>query len=537
MRKVDVNGWAGWMDPLNRSEGWAAVSGLVLLVLALGRYWPPSDFPFVYHNDEPSKVEQIQTGQRNLRHPVLMLAVTDGVVGVWGVRRDGQAVARLGRGLSGLAVAVAVAGLGFAVALAVGWLPGVMAGLLALQRPWFFEAAQMFKEDAWHLGTIGLVAAAAALWAARGHGVRRRVVWALGFGCVLGLAISARYYAVLPAGLLLMWVWQRGGRWWQGTAWAMLGMLVVFLVLHGPWLGQVSEARGEIAREVDYLARGHFGVGEAVPHRLYWRRWEEMASAGGWLLVGLGLVWALWRRWWGLLLAAVAVWFYVWLISHSPKFSDRYFLPVEWFWCAGLGLGLGAAGRLGCRLGRAYGDRVGWWGSVVCVAGLGFWQMAEWQPELSVRQERFQRDDRRELAIWMERHLPPEARWVEDDQAQIRLWLPGRVVGWSEFVVDLGTAEEWMMMGADYAILCRDRHHRYTARGQVARRDESGLVAQRRERYRRLLEEGEVLWSSPGRDPKVLHPGLELIWLGPMVRGREERWAKVEDGGGGSDIR
>ncbi|MFQ3670725.1 MAG: hypothetical protein SNJ84_04630, partial [Verrucomicrobiia bacterium] len=215
----------------------------------------------------------------------------------------------------------------------------------------------------------------------------------------------------------------------------------------------------------------------------------------------------------------VGVWLYLEAISWSPKFSDRYFLPVEWFWAVGLGVGLGMLGEVAVRMGRAWGEVGGLVASWGLVLGVGAWLVAGSGSGLEERRERFQRDDRRELARWIEGNLPPEARWVEDDQAQIRWWLPERVLGWGEFVVDLGTAEEWVAAGAEYAVICRDRHHRYTARGQVVRRDESGIAEVRRERYRRLLEEGEILWRSPGMDPKVLHPGLELIGLAPFGPG------------------
>ncbi len=487
--------------------------GLGLLVVALGLYWPPSDFRFEYHNDEPSKVEQIVSGTRNLRHPVLMLTVADGVVWVAGVQEDRQAVAWLGRGLSGLALAVAVGTLGATVALGAGWLPGVMAGMLALGRPDFYEASQMFKEDAWHLATVGLAVLVAVAWG-REKGAGRAIGWALGFGGVLGLAVSARYYAVVPALLALGWVWVRGGRWWSGVGWTVLGLIGVFLALHLPWLEEVGLARAEVAREIEYFARGHFGVGETVPHDLYWKKLEGMASWFQWGLLGLAAVGLAVRGQIAGLLAGAGAWAYLWVLGWSPKFADRYFLPVEWAWCLGMGLGLGTMGLVALRVMRAYGERVGLGVAVLVMAGAGLWVLGGWWPEVEERRGLFELDDRRELAEWMERNLPGEVRWVEDDLAQIRLWLPGRTVGFAEFVVDLGTAEELVKMGAGYAVLCRDRHYRYTADRQVAQKDEGGVAAMRRERYRRLLEEGMIVWSSPGRHPKVMHPGLDLVDLG-----------------------
>ncbi|MFQ3670160.1 MAG: hypothetical protein SNJ84_01730, partial [Verrucomicrobiia bacterium] len=297
----------------------------------------------MYHPDEPSKVEQVMTGTRNLRHPVLMLTVADGAVGWLGVREDGQAVAETGRWLSGGAMAVAVGCLGAVVTLVAGWVPGLVAGGLALGRPWFFEASQMFKEDAWHLATLGLVTLMAVMWSRR-PGAERSRSWAGAFGCVLGLAVGARYYAAIPALLLVGWVAWRGGRWWAGMGWTLAGCLGVFGALHGPWLGEMGRGWAEIGREVDYFARGHFGVGETVPHPLYWKRLEAMLGPMEWGLIGLGVLgWGLRRRW-EVLAVGVGVWLYLEAISWSPKFSDRYFLPVEWFWAVGLGVGLGMLG-------------------------------------------------------------------------------------------------------------------------------------------------------------------------------------------------
>lgn len=476
------------------------------------------DFPFTYHNDEPSKVEQVMTGTRNLRHPVLMLTVADGVVGWFGVREKPQRVAWVGRAMSGLAMAVAVGALGATVTLAVGWLPGLFAGVLGLARADFFEASQMFKEDAWHLATGALAVLGAVAWV-RQPEARRSIGWAWGFGCVLGLAVSARYYAVLPAGLALVWVWMRGDRWWQGLGVAALGLVGVFLILHLSWLKEVEWVRREVTQEMAYFLHGHFGVGEAVPHRLYWRKWETMASLFQWVLVSVGLLGLVTRRHWAGLVALGGVAVYVAVLSWSPKFSDRYFLPVEWAWCLALGLGLGVAGMALLRFGRAFGETWGVALATLGVGGAGLWLVAGPWAEMEERQARFDMDTRQELARWIETHLPPEARWVEDDLAQIRVWLPHQTLSFAEFVVDLGTPEDFIAAGATHVVLCRDRHHRYSARGQVIRVDEGGAARVRRERYQRLLEEGRLVWSRPGMNPKVLHPGLDLIELAPFRSG------------------
>jgi hypothetical protein len=83
---------------------------LALLALLLGAYTRNNNFPFYYHTDEPGKVSQIINGTRNYRHPLLLIDATDAAVGALQIQKAPQGVAHIGRCISALAAALAIAG-------------------------------------------------------------------------------------------------------------------------------------------------------------------------------------------------------------------------------------------------------------------------------------------------------------------------------------------------------------------------------------------------------------------------------------------
>lgn len=500
--------------------------GLVFLLIGLVWYLPASPFPYVYHTDEPSKVDQLVERKRNMRHPVLMLTVAEVVTTAAGVGTDRQRVAEWGRRLSGLYVALAVGTLVAVVALAGGWLAGVAAGVLMLAQASFYEASHFFKEDALHLGTLGLLGLMVALgerrWQ-RSGGVE--VGSLIAVGVALGLAVSARYYAVFLIPMVAVWGGLRAGWSWT-TGVALVGpVLMLWAMLHLPWILGGTPWVAEVRQEWDQMVGGHYGVGLAVPHFLYWRLWGADVSGLESYAVVTGLIWVMARGRLTGWLVLIGVMIYVLAITWSPKFADRYLLPVEWVLVGVAGMGFRVWMEGIYRMSMGWGRKTA--GCVTAFTGavLMGWMVMIPGERLQERVALFQRDSRQELAAWIEANLPPEGKVAEDDQGSIREWLPNRVVAHQEFVVDLGTVEDWREQGIEYVVLCRDRHHRYTAKGQ--RRAVGDVVGEiRAERYRRLLEEGEILWSGEPRDPKALHPGLDLVRTTGIFEGGEGRGLK-----------
>ncbi len=191
--------------PLARGRG-IAVAAIVLFVLAVVYHGARLDFPFYYHSDEPIKVLQVQSGEFNFHHPMLLIgsvAVWNGTFTSEADRQDPQKICELGRWFSVIFLALATVLLALLAASRFGLEGFLITGLLLLLNPHFTEHGRFFKEDAALLFGIAAVPAALAL-------LERRMTVSrmLSAGVAGGLALSAKYIGglALVAGLIAILV-------------------------------------------------------------------------------------------------------------------------------------------------------------------------------------------------------------------------------------------------------------------------------------------------------------------------------------------
>ncbi len=120
------------------------------LILSVGLYLfytEENRFPYYYHTDEPGKVKQIQEGDFNFNHPLLLIGTTDVLAKVLGVKSDPQRIVEIGRNVSAFFSAAAVGLFALAAWKLRNWPSGIAAGLMIGLHSLYFEAAHYFKED------------------------------------------------------------------------------------------------------------------------------------------------------------------------------------------------------------------------------------------------------------------------------------------------------------------------------------------------------------------------------------------------------
>ncbi|MFQ3577722.1 MAG: glycosyltransferase family 39 protein [Verrucomicrobiia bacterium] len=492
-----------------RSLRLALLIGCIGFGAGLLAYLPPPHFPYTYQNDEPSKVEQIQGGYRNLRHPVLMLTIVDALTRLSNTTDQGQRIADIGRTLSAVSVAFAIGALAFCLTASIGLWSGLAAIAMALVQPLLYETTCYFKEDGLHIATLTLCAAAFTIVSRWQRSFESPQAGFL-IGLAAGLALSARYYVWVVALVVVVFLLATRRATWLNTGLPSVVALGLFAALHVPWLMQPTSTPGEVAREVSWLLHGHYHVGYTVPHNLYVRQYLESSAPlyAGLLLAGILVWWQSKIR--PALAAIVLVCMYVAFLSFSSKYAERYFLPILLVLIAAQASGWSAIMNL---LQSAFPKTktLASFAAALLVALPIYVQ----NREVSQLKQLFARDSRQELARWIENNLPPDVQIAEDSQAQLRNWHPALVTRHAHFVTDLGSPEEMIAAGFTHIIMCYDRHHRYTGVGRRILDPQDKESAARKERYLRLLNDFPMIWQSESVNPKALHPGLQVVALKP----------------------
>jgi len=488
------------------AQAWAArvpVRGLwaaVLLVAGVVLHREGADFPWTYHNDEPSKVRQILEGWRNYRHPPLMLDAVALAEAVVPGRQEPQEVAEWGRAASAGYGAAAVVLMADAAWMAAGPWAGLATGAVLLLHGPSYEMAHYFKEDSLFLLGLALMLHALAGW--RRHG---GAGWALGWLAAGWVLVGAKWIGWIPWLLSLPSAWP-GLRGLPRRRLALLAAVFAGVVLAAGiryWTHwEVFALTGR--EEWEALWQGDYAAGVEVPHGRYLELlgtfWplEWLGLAAGCALFarwrgGLpGGAWCLWNV--GAALAALA-----W----TAKFSERYAVPVAWLlaWLACVGPPLLAA-RL--RLPRA-----GLVQAALALLGALVLSAGQW-PDFQARREGFATDSRELLSAWLARQDTSDWRLARDQPALIQL-PPARVEEESFFAADLGTVDDLRRRGITHVAVSYEVFHRYVdgSADQSLRADP--LFARRAEFYQTLLRGGKVACAMPNRHPKTLHPGITLV--------------------------
>jgi len=481
---------------------------LTVVAVVVGMNYGQLDFAWWYHNDEPSKVQQIQSGERNLRHPPLMLSVTDLLAKISGAGEDAQAVVKLGRMLSTVSMALALA-------LMVDW-AFVMVGpgaalLLAVVFPFqpeLFEVGHYFKEDALFILGIALSLRSLAFWVQKPGNPA-----AVCLGVSLAVLAGGKYVGWFLIALILLQALLVGRNFRSAVGTLLMVFLAVVLVIYWPAFVRMNIFKLFLADEISLLFAGDYGTGLAVPHGTYWRKLSG-AYSQALVLVGATcyIVAVIRKRATGFWIMPVSCMVTMLCLAWTSKYSDRYLLPVLL-----MGMVILVCGPV--MLVRSFVEnRVsGTWKSALpflaggaAAAVLFILQYGNFQSVSSG----FKTDSRQELIGWIKTHLDAgKVILAEDELAKIsdpllydRMWR-------AYFVADLGSPSELKAQGVTHVVVSYDVYHRFVDANVVRGGAGAGLFLKRRHFYREILGEGKILWSRKAIDPKALHPGLTLVEL------------------------
>ncbi len=511
---------------------WAALAAFfATLLLAV---WH-NDFPGYYHPDEPTKVAQLLSDDRNFNHPPLMLSLASATLRLSDLTAEPDRIVQVGRWLSAIEIAAANGLFTLVAGIYGGALAAALAAALLTVNPQAVLAGHFFKEDPLLLLGFALTALAGA-WRWRTPGSRFSLPL---LGCAAGIAISSKYLgamalahalaleACLPAAATGERRLDRVLRLGLAAQGAVLLLNAVPLIAHLPELGEALAQVGRVARE------GNDAVGARVPHLQF----VGMFLANSSPLVLAGFLLAAWelRRagWqgarvaadrWLLVLAPLAL---IALHSFSALVATRYLLPVQAF--------VACAGSVGLAQGIRWVQRRARTAVLPAMLAMAVWTASvAWPlPDVAALEENFGQDDRRALRSWVRASLPSGAVIAQDDLAALAGFvgqLPGGVrddvavgdelsvcVLSRKSVADLGDVRALRAAGITHVLVCRYGSRRFLEGNKRATASGEKDFARRREFYQELMTTTRCVWKSALVEPHPLRPGLELYALDPAA--------------------
>jgi len=390
----------------------ALVLGLLTLGVMLAAwylYFTHTGFSVQCHADEPGKVLQIQTSERNYHHPLLLLNTVQAVVAATGMEATPQKIVRAGRMTAAAFSALGILAFSCAAWLAGGRLAAILCALFLLGSPLLLEMAHFFKEDPALIMGLGVVFLGIAL-CQRNPGVPSLLVLALG----AALACSAKHLGVvvLPFCLVTV-VGCRRGEGGQSAKRPLLLFLAVTLglycLINYQAVANLGHFAGGIDREVGFIKDGGQIQTAHTSPLLPLRKYVGLVRGN----LPFPLLWFLGfaiyscikersaRTPLGQALLLAGVLFL--LLAGVPKTAARYVLPVVCLLCFAAALG---AARLFAKPGWAW-KTAGFALPLVLALGLDISQCA---PIF----DSFATDNRRQMAQWITQNLPANAVIAQD---------------------------------------------------------------------------------------------------------------------------
>lgn len=483
---------------------------VVLFGAGLWLYTRQNNFPFYYHADEPSKVEQIREGTRNFHHPLLLLSATDLVGCFAGATQDCQAIVERGRWCSAVFAAIAVAAFSWLGFLRYGATGGTAAGALMLLQRRPFELAHFMKEDCALLAGIALSFLALEFFFRQPNSRR-----AFALGLAVALAASAKYVGfllLLPA--LVAIFAQRRGRLAFFAGFFLLVAAVNFRAFL-EWPALFAGLRFEVANL-------HSQVGIETRYAPFgWLRYFLELSP--FLLLGLAahfLFLASDRRQRSLpqLLISAFPFYFGLLLCFSSKQAGRHALPLTEISALLAVFGFLEIWR------RAQAQHLVWLSRTTCALLIlaAIYDLAR-TTEFA---RGFQRDHRRELVEWIQRNVSANATIAVEDRVSIApenscapaLPLPQKMRR-ALFVADLGSLAQLRAEDVSYLAVSEARAGIFLK--EKARASHGDDASNRRaEFYRQLSAEGELVWSRKTGRIGALNPGLRLYRIAPVATTR-----------------
>lgn len=512
--------------------------GLLFFVCAFFLHLLHNDFPWTYHNDEPSKVRQVQEHTRNLRHPPLMLTMADSTIAFLGLNRsDPQTVVETARTLA----AFYIAGTVVCVFLLIYYQSGrffpaaLLGGILVTIDNQVFEISHYFKEDAPLL--LGIAFSILFLDLTLNLSKETRFGRFL-FPALLGIGLAWTVGAKLIGAILVPVCFAvllsfRTGR--RVFPVALLLFLISGAIFSLPYSLDPGMAYEELHGEIERLKEGDHGMGLDTPHLYFFMllsaHWSAMP------VMAIALYYYAARRMtqttgrhpgaaWGILLFMAC---FMAVLCFSARLSERYLGPVLVLLPVCLMAGAAVTAkflRLAHPSEQAPPDgrpsalrflfrRPAW----LCL--ILFFITGSVHLFLFARMvDGFGKDSRTELITYINQHLPADAILAADDQAQIHSpQINGRKILREFFASELGTLRDLLDQGVTHIIITHDRSYRYFSIHNPPSMEEWKTLNHHSRFYQTIVNEGELLWKKRGRNPKPLHPGIYLYRIDEMDLG------------------
>ena len=500
-------------SPRNKMWGLLLVC-LILWILGLVIYSEGNDFPYFYHTDEPSKAEQLVTGNRNFFHPALMLNATDLLSRALGIPRTEQDMVVVGRHVSACFASLTLLGFALVTRQLAGNGAGVIAWVSCLLLGDFYDAAHYMKEDPYWLSGLAFTVLAGLRYTANPS---RRL--AILVGLAAGWSVAGKYIGILAVFIALICVLtthrstvtQRGSN--------LLSMLLcvcgVFLCVNYQMLSNPMGLWAGLDKEVDALhSEYHQRKADEKSLRYLEILEETVPPIAQGLYLGL-LVLAV-RRWKSvsapekILVFLPLILFLV--LSLTPKGSVRYFLPI--------GLMMMTSAAVACaRL--AYFPKFGKFQSIALT--LGFLCLIVPMVNAAKKHRKdMLKDHRRQLGMFLTSSIQPNAVVLSSYHAGILNSQDERCIGFANlapqtFVMaqnayEKGTLDDLLAQGVTHVVV--------TGRDFTRSLDNLGnpqvqkMTEQRRKQLQKELEsQGTVLWHIKKGGNKYLNPALTLYQL------------------------
>ncbi len=499
---------------------------LGLIGLCVWFYTRNNDFPIEFHTDEAGKVEQIlsPTGQRNFRHPQLLLESTQLATAWLGTRRQPDDVVLVGRWVSaafatGAVVALAMAG----YRIADGW-GFILVGLSVALCPSLVYYSHVMKEDT--ALTLGLCVTLAAIrWLLDAQRPASRLAAVAGVGAACALAASGKYHGLIALALALPLVLAvRPLRWWSPfvrLAVLLTAFALVWAAINYRALADWTAFRSGFDFERNHSASSHNGLVLQRPAAFFTVELLRMTLPHVLALAGVFVVLSLlrWRRGGLWEIAAIGMpLIYVASLATTVLFFHRYLLPavVLLHFLAALAL-LAGARALAARWRR------GWLAAPILAAAVLALQL----PACLVAVGQFREDGRYKLRQWIAANVRPGTLIAADDYAGLRtspqqVSMPRRdrtaaAVQSRRFAPDVGDLPSLRRMGYQYAVVCELTYSRYFDPRIAPIPRFAGTYQRHRDWYAALEAECELVWQSVPRRPtfSTTDPAIKVYRLSP----------------------
>jgi len=300
------------------------------IVLAAGLlFFTNNRFSVKCHIDEPSKVAQIQSRERNFHHPLLMLNTTQVAFALSGLEPTPQAIARVGRTCSAVFSTLAILALAYGALLVAGRVAAILCAVFLLASPLFIELSHFFKEDPAFMMGIAFAFLSMIVYQ-RTPGMGQLLFLAIG----AALACSGKHIGILLVPFCVFTILKSGGvdakrhlRFFFSVT------LLGYTLINYQLLTHLTDFIGAIDQETYYLKKGGYQVTEPRPGLHSLQKYIEVLVKN----ISLPFLWFTgfcvysWAKRWerapiGRMLLFVGILFVG--LALTPKTAARYLMPV-----------------------------------------------------------------------------------------------------------------------------------------------------------------------------------------------------------------